>query len=196
MGGVSRAMLIVLEGLDGSGKSTLASALAAQLDATLLRTPDDSLAEVRPRIEAALLHSPRAQTLFYASTVLAASERARRELAQGRVVVMDRYWFSTMAYAELEGRELALDPVASQLLPADLTVLLDVPREIRATRMAGRGALSPHDRRSLDPAGERRLLDAYQVQLATPLAGRALHLEAGTQGIDALVHRLLMELPS
>ena len=53
-------MFIVIEGLDGTGKSTLARSLAQHLGAIHLRTPDESLASVRPILDAMLSETPSA----------------------------------------------------------------------------------------------------------------------------------------
>lgn len=167
-----KPLFIVIEGLDGSGKSTIARGLAADLGALLLQTPDASLRDARLQVEAYLGEGSPALTLFYAMTVLAASERARSAIVAGQSVVLDRYWASTLAYARVVGREVDLAGIEPLLLPADLTVFLHVERAVRAARMRAWGPLSDHDRLSLDPAGEAALFAAYRDLARARTSGR------------------------
>jgi dTMP kinase len=169
---------IAIEGLDGSGKSTLAQHLAESVGALLLQTPDGALREARVQVEATFGAGSQALTLFYAAAVLAASERARRVLQEGRAVVVDRYWSSTLAYAVAAGREVDLAGIEPLLLPADLTVFLHVDRQVRAARLRARGPLSEHDLMSLDPYREASLLAAYRAMSQHRVVGHHLWLDA------------------
>ena len=162
--------LIVIEGLDGTGKTTLARALAEALDAALLRTPPVDLAGVRAEVDRAMAESPVGAQLFYASTVALASQRARSLLASGRNVVIDRYWSSTVAYAECRPTHVDLTSVGAAVLPADVTLYLKVDESLRLQRLAARGctdadldSIARHD--ALREAYERALLGAWNGRL-------------------------------
>jgi dTMP kinase len=136
-------MLIAFEGGEGSGKSTQAGILAERLDAILTHEPGatrlgarlrelllDPNANIDPRAEALLLAADRAQHV---------AEVIGPALAKGRVVVTDRYLYSSLAYQAF-GRGLELPGVRALSAfagapEADLVVLITVSPEVRAKRL-------------------------------------------------------------
>lgn len=169
-----RPRLIVIEGLDGTGKTTLARALAESIDAALLRTPPVDLAGVRAEVDRAMAESPVGAQLFYASTVALASQRARAIFASGRDVVIDRYWSSTVAYAECRAEHVDLSAVGATVLPADLTIYLEVDESVRRQRLAARGCTDA----DLDSIARRDALrEAYERALLGPWSGRTVRLD-------------------
>jgi len=147
-------LFLAVEGGDGAGKSTQVQLLAAALTAAgrdVLVTRQPGGTDLGVEIRALVLHgdhiSPRAEALLYAAdkahhvdTVVAPA------LAEGRVVLTDRYVDSAMAY-QGAGRDLGADEIArlqswavGGLVP-DLTILLDVTPEVGRSR---RGQV--HDR--------------------------------------------------
>jgi dTMP kinase len=155
---------IVFEGGEGSGKSTQAARLAGRLGAVLTREPGGTT--VGEALRALLLSDdPRTSGLDdRAEALLMAADRAqhvaeviRPALRDGRHVVSDRYYGSTLAYQGY-GRGLPVDALrrlsawASAGLWPDVVVLLDVPRELGSDRAAGRSGPMP-DR--VEAAGDR-----------------------------------------
>ena len=136
-------MFITFEGPEGSGKSSQVRALVKQLRrggrrAVFLRDPGSTA--LGRSLRRALLHtatplSPLAEALlFIGGRVALVDERIKPALAQGRVVVCDRFHDSTIAYQGFGG---GLDPVwldrlgrraIGGLMP-NLTVLLDLSVE-------------------------------------------------------------------
>ena len=135
-----RGKFITFEGLDGSGKSTQIDKLARSLRAhgipvTVTREPGGT--ETGEKIRGVLLHSATAglsplaeMALMFASRAQHIHEVIQPALAEGRVVLCDRYTDSTEAY-QGGGRKLGSKPVL-QLhetlcggLKPDLTILLD-----------------------------------------------------------------------
>jgi dTMP kinase len=139
---VTRGRFIVLEGPDGVGKSTQAAELARRLGAVLTREPGDtpvgaglrallldrSTTGLAPRTEALLMAADRAQHV---------AEVVRPQLAAGRLVVSDRYLYSSVAY-QGHGRGLSPPEIrklslwAAEGLEADLVILLEGPRRRRS----------------------------------------------------------------
>ena len=187
------ARFIVLEGLDGSGKSTVAADLARRLDAVLMTTPGELLRAVRPQVLAGLLGLV-ARQAFYLATVEQASEEARESLAQGRSVVLDRYLLSTMVYAVQRGPALRWPELERRLLPADITVFLDLPLPVRRARLALRGA-GEDDRETLTPTFDWGVRDRYREWATHPVVGRFEHLElTGDEPPEAIVQELLARM--
>lgn len=149
------ALWVAFEGGEGSGKSTQAARFAARFDALLTREPGGTPEGRRIR---ELLLDPAASIGERAEALLMAADRALHvetvvepALSRGRMVVSDRSAFSSLAYQGY-GRGLPFDEVrwlsdwASRGRWPDVVVLLDVPDDVRASRMQ-----RAHDR--LEAAG-------------------------------------------
>ena len=145
-------MFISFEGIDGVGKSTQADLLEAHLvglSREVVRTLEPGGSELGRDIRKLLLHSghvdARAEALLYAAdrahhvaTVI------RPALAEGKVVITDRYLDSSVAYqgagrilGATEVRDLSIWAIQG-LLPA-LTVLLDLDAASAVARRAKTG---------------------------------------------------------
>ncbi|CAN5838219.1 dTMP kinase [soil metagenome] len=158
-------LFIVLEGPEGSGKSTLATALAdrirqAGVDPLLVREPGGTRAAEIART--ALLDpehpvGPVSELFFYlAARADLVQTLIRPALAQGRVVLSDRFALSTEAY-QMAGRGLPPEVVlpanqaASDGLVPDLTLILDLTPEVgQARQVAGGKRLDRLDQESGD----------------------------------------------
>lgn len=145
-------MFISFEGIDGVGKSTQADLLEAHLvglSREVVRTLEPGGSELGRDIRKLLLHrghvDARAEALLYAAdrahhvaTVI------RPALAEGKVVITDRYLDSSVAYqgagrilGATEVRDLSMWAIQG-LLPA-LTVLLDLDAASAVARRAKTG---------------------------------------------------------
>src|SRR3954454_22993237 len=153
--------MVTIEGLDGAGKTTLAAGLAERLrGAVLLREPGGVAASERIRDlvkDPALTIGAGAEALLYAAArAQLVEERLAPELDAGRLVLLDRFVDSSLAY-QGAGRGLGIDAVRAVnefatggLRPA-LTLLLRIdPAEGRA-RQAGRGGEADRRARGADP---------------------------------------------
>jgi dTMP kinase len=136
----ARGKFITFEGLDGSGKSTQTEKLARSLRArgfsvTVTREPGGTA--TGEKIREILLHSamsglaPLAElALMFASRAQHIQEVILPALAEGRIVLCDRFTDSTEAY-QGGGRKLGTKPVLQMHeivcgnLQPDLTILLD-----------------------------------------------------------------------
>jgi dTMP kinase len=169
-------VLIALEGGEGTGKSTQARLLAERLGPDTLLTFQPGATAIGVAIRHVLLDPATAGLDPRAEALLMAADRAQHvaevvapALDAGRVVVTDRYLYSSVAYQGY-GRELGADAVAAlstfatRGLHADLVVLLVVPAAVRDERLGARGAL---DR--LEQAGtafHERVEEGYRLQAA------------------------------
>lgn len=165
---------VVFEGGEGSGKSTQAQLLAARWGAVLTHEPGGSPVGIRLR---ELLLDPSTDALDErAEALLMAADRAhhvatviRPALLRGHDVVCDRYVASSIAYQGW-GRELGPDRVAeistfaTDGLVADLVVLMTVPDQVAATRLAKAG--TPDKLEAAGDAFHRRVADGYRAQAA------------------------------
>jgi dTMP kinase len=193
-------LFIVLEGGEGAGKSTQARRLAGWLEergVPHLLTREPGGTPLGEQVRGLLLHGgevPARAELFLMLAARAAllEQVVEPALAEGRVVVADRYDLSTLAY-QGGGRGLPLEEVRSANAAAtagrrpDLTILLRVGAEEAAARREreGRGA----DR--IESAGaefHRRVEAAYAL-----LSGSEPGVTALDAGGDAeAVHRQIL----
>lgn len=138
--------LVVLEGIDGSGKTTQCEQLVERLrnegwDVERLREPTDGPYGRRIR---ELARSGRdgvtamdELALFVRDREENVRDHIRPALERGAIVVMDRYYYSTIAYQGARG----LDPVRIRreneafAPPADLFLYLTIPVEIACQRI-------------------------------------------------------------
>jgi dTMP kinase len=198
-------MFIVFEGIDGSGKSTQAALLAEHLrkerdaDVLLLREPGGTdLGEELRR----LILDPGGEDLapeteiflFMAARAHLVRTRILPALAGGRIVICDRFIWSTAVYQGLAAgvshvEILRMGRLAAPGLAVTRTFLIDVPPETAfrrvkdPNRMEGRGI-----------AFQRRVRSGF-LSLAARYPRRVAVID-GT-GSQAVVHeRVLSHLPA
>lgn len=150
-----RGAFITFEGVEGVGKSTQMALAAAHLrrrgiEPVVTREPGGTpLAE---KLRALVLEpgqgavSPAAELLImFAARASHVADVIRPALEAGRCVLCDRFTDATEAY-QGGGRGFdtgsirALARIAHPGLAPDLTLVFDVPEDVAAVRLAGRGA--------------------------------------------------------
>lgn len=143
-----RGAFIVLEGLDGSGISTQSALLETVLSKkgykTLL-TKEPTSGLIGGMIRSALREDwstsfKSLQLLFCADRAKHLEDEIEPALAKGRVVICDRYLFSTLAYGFAAGVDWHwLYNVNREFRLPDLTIFIDISPDISITRIeAGR----------------------------------------------------------
>jgi len=144
----SRGVLIVFEGIDGSGKTTQARTLVRRLkqeghEAVFFREPTRGRwgREIRRHaVRADSLTPEQELELFVKDRRENVVENLIPALEGGRVVVLDRYYYSTIAYQGAKGldRERIRGLNEAFAVPPDLVIILDVPAEAGLVRIGGR----------------------------------------------------------
>ncbi|MDK9699445.1 MAG: dTMP kinase [bacterium] len=146
---MSNGLFIVFEGIDGSGKTTQIELLRDHLrnlsiEPLLVREPGgtdigEQVREILLSHKSTGMHPITEMLLFCSARAQLVTEQILPALAQGRVVIADRYRISTEIYQGV-GRGLpiaavnaTLDFATQQLLP-DLCFILDIAPEIGYTR--------------------------------------------------------------
>lgn len=145
----SKGVFITFEGIDGCGKSTQLGLLGEHLRSIgreVVQTIEPGGTEIGKQIRRILLDPesrdlhPRAELLLYfASRAQNIEEVIRPALAEGSIVLCDRFTDSTLVYQGC-GRGLVtdiildLDRIACEGVRPDLTILIDIDLETSMER--------------------------------------------------------------
>jgi dTMP kinase len=196
----SHGMLLALEGVDGCGKSTQAGLLASALrerglDVVLTCEPTDGPIgqHIREYFQGPARHlSPREElNLFMADRREHLEEVINPGLTEGKIVITDRYYYSSVAYQGALGldpdRILAQNEVLA--VRPDLAVILTLPVAQALARLAG----VPQRARQVseDPAYLERVAAIYASLQGPHL--RRLDASGPPQAVHAALLNLTLE---
>lgn len=200
-------MFITFEGIDGVGKSTQADLLEGwlnQLGHEVVRTLEPGGTELGQEIRHLLLHrkgevAPRSEALLYAADrAHHVATKIRPALADGKVVISDRYFDSSVAY-QGAARDLDVNEVRNislwavdGLLP-DLTVLLDLPAN-EAMQRRDRTGTEPDRLESEKVEFFERARQQYLVMAAAEARFLLVDASGTTEIIQQRIRDRVMEL--
>ncbi len=187
-------LFIVVEGLDGCGKSTLARRLVEQYQAVPLSTSASRFGDARGALEKMTAGDDVSRQLLFATSVAATSTEVARLRAEGRNVVVDRYWLSTLVYGQVvRGLNMGLQEVEAQLEQPNLTLFLDAPAAVRRSRLERRshehGEVNVEDLSTLRPERDEALRRGFLEGLKRPIAGQGIVLDASGSEPSAVLER-------
>lgn len=147
---LDKGVLIALEGIDGAGKTTQATRLfelLGQMGYDVVRTkePTDGTwgRKLRESSKTGRLAPKEELELFLKDRQEHVSRLIVPSLAAGKVILVDRYYFSTVAYQGARGisTDALLKANESFAPPPDVLFLLDIPPEEAMRRILQRGEL-------------------------------------------------------
>jgi len=182
---LKKGVLIVIEGIDGAGKSTQAKSLlrklrARGLEAVYFREPSRGKwgRELKRKAKETGSLTPRQELeLFQKDRQENVEKNLEPALKTKRVVILDRYYFSTIAYQGARGIDRArIRRMNEKFAPKpDLVFILDIE--------AGQGLARIADRKKKDALFER---ESYLVKVSRIFRGfkgrRFIHID-GRQAI-------------
>jgi len=166
-----RGLLIAFEGLDQSGKQTQAERLSDRLVSSgrrvrLLSFPAYHTPigmEIRQALQGTREWGADVMQLLYIANRYEAKPGIEEALAQGTILICDRYVASSIAYGESQGLDASwLRDVQRHLPQPDLTVLLDLAPAVSARRKA-----DDRDKFERDLALLGRVRDSYLRQASS-----------------------------
>lgn len=140
-----QGFFICIEGLDASGKTTQARRLVRNLRRKgfeAVYTTEPSSGEVGKFIREHILQRRKRvpsvveALLFAADRIDHVERKIKPALQEGKIVVCDRYVFSSMAYQGAAGLNVRwIEEINGSALPPDLAIYLDVPMDLLIKRM-------------------------------------------------------------
>jgi dTMP kinase len=143
-----RGMFVCVEGLDGSGKTTHAHRLVCSLQKRgldAIYTTEPSGAEIGGFIRKYVLERRRRvpsvveALLFAVDRVAHVQKEIKPALKGGKIVVSDRYVYSSLAYQGAAGLDMKwIEKINKLAFPPDLSIYIDVPPEVAVRRLRGR----------------------------------------------------------
>ena len=170
-------LLVVVEGIDGAGTTTQAGLLVEWLRSRSLScalTAEPSRGPVGALLRQVLsgrvisrlpdgstgpLDNGVISLLFAADRIDHLASEILPLLREGRIVVSDRYYHSSLTYQALEGEWEWIRAINAQARRPDITYLLDCPAETAGARLASsRQGRDIYEKMEV----QRQLVDAYR----------------------------------
>ena len=192
--GQKKGFFITFEGVDGSGKGMQVDLLRQALQKTgfevlTLRCPGDTkngelVREIVKDPANKNICKPAELFLMNASHAQLVEERIIPALKAGKVVICDRFFYSTVVY-QYYGRQINRDIVEAVIQYAvgdcrpDVTFMLDLPEEESAKRLARRGTTDRFEQEDQDFQARVRKGYDWLKGLEAQSQGRVLAIDAG-----------------
>jgi len=140
-----KGAFICIEGLDASGKTTQARRLVRELKRRgfeAMYTTEPSPGEIGKFIRTYILQRKRRvpiaveALLFAVDRVDHLERRVKPALQEGKIVVSDRYVYSSLAYQGAAGLDLSwIEEINRSVVTPDLAIYIDVPPEVVVKRI-------------------------------------------------------------
>jgi dTMP kinase len=158
---------IVLEGPDGSGTTTHSRLLAETLereghDVVLTAEPSDGPIGkwIRELLKTGKMSPMALQLLFCADRAWHVDTVIRPALESGKTVISDRYWHSTIVYAQAQGLDISgLREINDRFPQPDLTIVALPPLAVCLERMGSRSEKDVFEREDL----QRKIHASYKT---------------------------------
>jgi dTMP kinase len=128
---------MVLEGIDGCGKETQIRLLREKYaDAAVFKYPTKGFQMLNDYLERKLELAPKSLFLLFLSDIANEQKKVKEALDAGRMVILDRYVFSTIAYELVDIHFPQAKKIVEGIgfLKPDAVILLDITPEVSQER--------------------------------------------------------------
>ena len=147
---MKNGILIVFEGIDGSGKSSCMDAAVSEISKKrdVIRTSEPTKGVIGQLIRTHTDVTPETEALLFTADRAEHTKEMKKWLDNGKIVMCDRYYASTLAYQSAYGvisswlRKMN-EPV---IIEPDITFLFDISPEMGLERVESRGEKSKFER--------------------------------------------------
>lgn len=147
---LTEGILIAIEGIDGAGKTTQCNLLKEWLNsqgfnASIVKEPSNGKYGKQIRIRSQhkrIFNSAEVELdLFVKDRKENVEKRIKPRLESNKIVIMDRYYFSTIAYQSVLGNSQEyIKRINEEFAPIpDITIIIDVIPQVGIKRINGRG---------------------------------------------------------
>ena len=145
-----KGMFIVFEGIDGSGKTSCAESVSKMLgkEREVVSTAEPTREDIGSLIRSSSGLIPEAEALLFVADRAQHTQRIKQWVSEGKIVICDRYYASTLAYqaAPMNGCSVDIgwlkvmnDKVIKE---PDMTFLFDIDPEVGLGRTESRRSKS------------------------------------------------------
>ncbi|MDW7989553.1 MAG: dTMP kinase [Archaeoglobaceae archaeon] len=190
-----KGLLIAIEGIDGAGKTTIARHLIKFLsekgyDCSLFKEPSESIYGDIIRKSKNRLEAEEELRLFLLDREIDVKERIKPALERGKIVIMDRYYYSNIAYQSARG--LNSDEIRSmneRIAPKpDLVILLDLNPKIAMLRLKDRKDLTVFEQKDYLEKVRQKFLEIADEKTII------INAEKNLEKVKEEVEKAVMEL--
>lgn len=159
------SLFLVLDGPDASGTSTHAAFLAERLrkeghDVVLTSEPTDGPLgkKIREYLKSGNIDPMELQMLFTKDRAWHVENVIEPALKAGKTVICDRYWFSTIVYAEAQDLNATeLKKLNNKFIQPDVTIFTLPPIDVSLKRLSKRASTEIFEQEDL----QRKIHDGY-----------------------------------
>ncbi|MEM0350943.1 MAG: dTMP kinase [Archaeoglobaceae archaeon] len=193
-----KGVLIAIEGIDGAGKTTIATHLLKFLqdkgyECVVFKEPSNSVYGEILRSLKENLDPEEELKLFLLDRKVDVEERIKPALEKGKIVIMDRYYYSNIAYQSARGINAEeIRKMNEEIAPKpDLVILLDLSPEKAMERIKSRGRSTVFERKEYLEKVRKKFLEISDDR--TLIVNAERDLEVVKREVESAVMKLLEE---
>ena len=139
--------LIVVDGVDGTGKNTQIELIKQKHDCVVFKYPTAKYQMLNDYLEKKVTLDPKALFLLFLADIAEDQKNVKKALDEGRLVILDRYVFSTISYEvnsiDYENGKKIVEGIG--FLKPDMVLLLDIDAKTSQERKKAQKKLDRYE---------------------------------------------------